>query len=190
MPPASPERLVVAVYYRTDLSMRQLGPTTLETAACARVRLPLGPVGADRWWIVDGCCLGPGPRPAPGRAQPKLPALRERSGHRGADTRLMIAAACPVPGTITDAHAWRAPGLSEHCQGVTLLGDGANLHCGLGRCHTADARAGLYCLVRRTISPSTVRSAPMWKTSSAASRRRPRHHTPGRRPYARPPLAS
>ncbi|CAM5383958.1 hypothetical protein GCM10010256_44870 [Streptomyces coeruleorubidus] len=48
-----------------------------------------------------------------------------------ADTRLVIAAARPVPGTTADAHAWRSSGLSRHCQGVTVLGDGAYLNCGM-----------------------------------------------------------
>jgi hypothetical protein len=57
-----------------------------------------------------------------------------------ADTRLVIAAARPVPGTTADAHAWRASGLSEHCQGVTVLGvtvlgDGAYLNCGMAVPH-------------------------------------------------------
>jgi hypothetical protein len=52
-----------------------------------------------------------------------------------ADTRLVIAAARPVPGTTADAHAWRASGLSRHCQGVTVLGDGAYLNCGMAVPH-------------------------------------------------------
>ncbi|WP_368857553.1 hypothetical protein [Streptomyces sp. GbtcB6] len=73
-----------------------------------------------------------------------------------ADTRLVIAAARPVPGTTADAHAWRASGLSRHCQGVTVLGDGA-----------ANARDGLYSRPRRTTTPSTARSVPGWNMSSA-----------------------
>lgn len=42
-----------------------------------------------------------------------------------ADTRLVIAVARPVPGTTADAHASRASGLSELCQGATALGDSA-----------------------------------------------------------------
>lgn len=48
-----------------------------------------------------------------------------------ADTRLVTAAARPLPGTTADAHAWSAPGLAEHCEGVTLFGDGAYLNCGM-----------------------------------------------------------
>lgn len=47
-----------------------------------------------------------------------------------ADTRPVIAAARPVPRTTADAHAWRVSGLSEHCQGAMVLGDGAYLNCG------------------------------------------------------------
>jgi hypothetical protein len=52
-----------------------------------------------------------------------------------ADTRLVIAAARPVPGTTADAHAWRASGLARHCQGVPVLGDGAYLNCGMAVPH-------------------------------------------------------
>lgn len=40
-----------------------------------------------------------------------------------------------MPGTSADAHAWRASGLSQHCQGVTVLGDGACLNCGMPVSH-------------------------------------------------------
>jgi DDE superfamily endonuclease len=48
---------------------------------------------------------------------------------------MVIAAARPVPGTRADAHAWRASGLSQHCQGVTALSDGAYLNCGIAVPH-------------------------------------------------------
>lgn len=47
-----------------------------------------------------------------------------------ADTRLVVAAARPVPGTTADAKAWRDSGLAEHCQNVTVLGDGACINTG------------------------------------------------------------
>lgn len=52
-----------------------------------------------------------------------------------AETRLVIAAARLVQGTTADTHAWRASGLGEHCQGVTVLADGAYLHCGMAVPH-------------------------------------------------------
>ncbi|MGX1115691.1 hypothetical protein RKD37_001054 [Streptomyces ambofaciens] len=48
-----------------------------------------------------------------------------------ADTRLVITAARPVPGTTADAHAWRNSGLAQHGEGVTVLGDGAYINTGL-----------------------------------------------------------
>ncbi len=48
-----------------------------------------------------------------------------------ADTRLVVVAAHPVPGTTADAKAWCDSGLAGHCQGVTVLGDGAYINTGL-----------------------------------------------------------
>jgi hypothetical protein len=48
-----------------------------------------------------------------------------------AETRLVVAAACPVPGNTADAEAWRDSGLASHCEGVTVLGDGVCINTGL-----------------------------------------------------------
>lgn len=66
-----------------------------------------------------------------------------------ADTRLVVAAARPVPGTTAQAKAWRDSALAEHCQEVTALGDGAYINTGLGVPHTTRSTAG---------------SAPVWST--------------------------
>jgi hypothetical protein len=60
-----------------------------------------------------------------------------------ADTRLVIAAARPAPGTTADAHAWRASDLAQHCQDVTVLGDGAYLNCGMVVPHRKRPRRAL-----------------------------------------------
>lgn len=60
-----------------------------------------------------------------------------------AGTRLVIAAARPVPGTTADAHAWRASGLAEFCQGVTVLGDGAYLNFNMAVPHRKRPRRPL-----------------------------------------------
>lgn len=144
--PLAERVLMVAVYYRTNLTMRQLGPLFgVSSSTVCRVIQRLGPLlaiepasrpaqAADRLWIVDGTLIP----------------LRDRSvaassrNYRfsanvqvivDADTRLVIAAARPVPGTTADAHAWRASGLSRHCEGVTVLGDGAYLNCGMAVPH-------------------------------------------------------
>ncbi|MCG7210069.1 transposase family protein [Streptomyces arenae] len=144
--PLAERVLMVAVYYRTNLTMRQLGPLFgVSSSTVCRVIQRLGPLlaiepvarpadAADRLWIVDGTLIP----------------LRDRSvaassrNYRfsanvqvvvDADTRLVIAAARPVPGTTADAHAWRASGLSQYCEGVTVLGDGAYLNCGMAVPH-------------------------------------------------------
>ncbi|MFF7473682.1 transposase family protein [Streptomyces sp. NPDC008092] len=144
--PLAERVLMVAVYYRTNLTMRQFGPLFgVSSSTVCRVVQRLGPLlalepvsrpadVADRLWIVDGTLI----------------LLRDRSvaassrNYRfsanvqvvvDADTRLVIAAARPVPGTTADAHAWRASGLSRHCQGATVLGDGAYLNCGMAVPH-------------------------------------------------------
>nr|WP_237285807.1 hypothetical protein [Streptomyces niveus] len=48
-----------------------------------------------------------------------------------ADTRLVIAAARPVPGNTADAGVWRDSGPVAACEGVTVLGDGAHINTGL-----------------------------------------------------------
>lgn len=47
-----------------------------------------------------------------------------------ADTKLVVAAARPAPGNTADARAWRDSGLARHCDGVTVLADGAHIYTG------------------------------------------------------------
>ncbi|MGW9597537.1 transposase family protein [Streptomyces chartreusis] len=54
------------------------------------------------------------------------------------ETRLVIAAARPVPGTTADAHAERASGLARHCRGVTVPISTAGW-----RCRTTNAQAAV-----------------------------------------------
>jgi hypothetical protein len=53
-----------------------------------------------------------------------------------AGTRPAVATARRVPGDTADAKAWRESGLAEHCQGATVLGDGAYITANVpdGRC--------------------------------------------------------
>ncbi|MER6221120.1 transposase family protein [Streptomyces sp900105755] len=140
--PLAERVLMVAVYYRTNLTMRQLGPLFgVSSSTVCRVIQRLGPLlalepvtrtadAADRLWIVDGTLVPVRDRSVGSSSR----AYRFSANVQvivDADTRLVIAAARPVPGTTADAHAWRASGLSERCQGVTVLGDGAYLNCGM-----------------------------------------------------------
>ncbi|MGW1617708.1 transposase family protein [Streptomyces sp. NPDC002172] len=138
--------LMVAVYYRTNLTMRQLGPLFgVSSSTVCRVVQRLGPLlalepmgrpsdAADRWWIVDGTLIP---------LRDRSVAASSRNFRFSANvqvivdtgTRLVIAAARPVPGTTADAHVWRASGLSQYCEGVIVLGDGAYLNCGMAVPH-------------------------------------------------------
>ncbi|WP_369275841.1 transposase family protein [Streptomyces sp. R11] len=144
--PLAERVLMVAVYYRTNLTMRQLGRLFgVSSSTVCRVIQRLGPSlalepaarpadAADRLWIVDGTLI-------PVRDRSVAASSRNYRFSTNvqvivdAETRLVIAAARPVPGTTTDAHAWRASGLARQCQGVTVLGDGACLNCGMAVPH-------------------------------------------------------
>lgn len=140
-PPLADRVLVVAVCYRTDLTMRQLCRCSGSCRPrCAGWSSGSGPSSrlsrshapadaADRLWIVDGT----------------LVPVRDRTvgassrNHRfsanvqvviDADTRRVVATARPAPGNEADAHVWRDSGLPEQCQGITVLGDGACIDTG------------------------------------------------------------
>ncbi|GAA3352317.1 hypothetical protein GCM10017744_000740 [Streptomyces antimycoticus] len=138
-----PERvLLVAVYYRTNLTMRQLAPLFgISPATVCRVIQRLGPLlalepvrppqqAADRLWIVDGTLVPVRDRTV-GTSSRNYRFSANVQVIVDADTRLVIATARPVPGTTADAKAWRESGLAEHCEGVTVLGDGAYINTGL-----------------------------------------------------------
>ncbi|RPK79978.1 hypothetical protein EES47_28945 [Streptomyces sp. ADI98-12] len=123
--------LLVAVYYRTNLTMRQLGPLFGVSSTVCRVIQRLGPLlalepvtrpadGADRLWIVDGTLV-----PVRDRSVGASSRNYRFSAYVqvivDADTRLVVAASRLLPGTTTDAHAWRRSGLAAHCEGVRCL---------------------------------------------------------------------
>lgn len=140
--PLAERVLIVAVYYRTNLTMRQLGPLFgVSSSTVCRVIQRLGPLlvleplsrptdAADRLWIVDGTLVPVRDRTI-GASSRNYRFSANVQVIVDADTRLMIAAARPTLCTTADAHAWRASVLAEHCQDVTVLGDGAYLNCGM-----------------------------------------------------------
>ncbi|MFF7747606.1 transposase family protein [Streptomyces sp. NPDC007960] len=140
--PLSERVLLVAVYYRTNLTMRQVAVLFgVSTAGVCRVIQRLGPLLAlepvrpaesavERLWIVDGTLI-------PVRDRRVAASSRNYRFSANvqvivdADTRLVVATGRPVPGTTADARAWRASGLAASCEGVTVLGDGAYISTGL-----------------------------------------------------------
>lgn len=140
--PLSERVLLVAVYYRTNLTMRQLAPLFgISSATVCRVIQRLGPLltlepaarpadAAERLWIVDGTLI-------PVRDRTVAASSRNYRFSANvqviidADTRLVVATARPAPGNRADAQVWRSSGLAQHCEGVTVLGDGAYFNTGL-----------------------------------------------------------
>nr|WSW45100.1 transposase family protein [Streptomyces sp. NBC_01001] len=128
--PLADRVVMVAVYYRSNLTMRQLAPLFgISPATISRVSQRLRPLLAlepaprrvadvERLWIVDGTLV----RSAIGRS-PHPPAA---TGSRlDADTRLAIASARPAPGNKADAHVWRESDLPAAAAGTTVIADGA-----------------------------------------------------------------
>lgn len=134
--------LLVAVYYRANLTMRQLAPLFgVSPATVCRVIQRLRPLlalepaarpadAADRLWIVDGTLIPVRDRTV-GASSRNYRFSANVQVIIDAYTRLVIAAARPAPGNKADAHVWRYSGLPAQCQGVTVLGDGAYINTGL-----------------------------------------------------------
>lgn len=135
--------LLVAVCYRTNLTMRQLAPLfCVSPATVCRVIQRLGPllalepglfIGRLRGAVVD--CGRHTDLPVCDRKVGVLSRNYRFSANVlvivDTETRVVIAAARTVPGTTADAKARRHSGLAERCQGVTVLGDGACINTGL-----------------------------------------------------------
>ncbi|MFD0214307.1 transposase [Streptomyces hirsutus] len=140
--PLAERVLLVAVYYRTNLTMRQLAPLFgVSPATVCRVIQRLGPLlalepaltpadTADRLWIVDGTLIPVRDRNV-GASSRNYRFSANVQVIVNAESRLVVATARPVPGNTADAKAWRDSGLATHCQSVTVLGDGAYINTGL-----------------------------------------------------------
>jgi hypothetical protein len=140
--PLADRVLMVAVYYRTNLTMRQLAPLFgVSPATVCRVIQRLRhllaleaasrPVdAADRLWIVDGTLVPVRDRKI-GASSRNYRFSANVQVIIDADTRLVVATARPAPGNKADAHVWRNSGLPDQCRGVTVLGDGAYINTGL-----------------------------------------------------------
>ncbi|MEU0197267.1 MULTISPECIES: transposase [unclassified Streptomyces] len=140
--PLAERVLVVAVYYRTNLTMRQLAPlfgcspaTVCRVIQRLRPLLALEPAsrpvaGVERLWIVDGTLI-------PVRDRQVAASSRNYRFSANvqviidADTRLVVASARPAAGDKADAHAWRESDLPAVAAGTTVIADGAYFGTGL-----------------------------------------------------------
>ncbi|MFE2186417.1 transposase [Streptomyces sp. NPDC059455] len=126
--------LLVAAYWRTNLTMRQLGPLFgISKSAADRVidhiapLLALAPVRhrhpADTLLIVDGTLVPTRDRGVAASSKN----YRYSTNHQvviDANTRLVVAAGRPLPGNRHDARAYRESGVDRAVKNAPVLGDG------------------------------------------------------------------
>ncbi|MFJ8391008.1 transposase [Streptomyces sp. NPDC094438] len=132
--------LMVAAYWRTDLTMRQLGPlfgvskstadrviddiAPLLALAPLRRRHPAGTV-----LIVDGTLVPTHDRTIAASSKN----YRYSTNHQvviDANTRLVVAVGRPLPGNRNDCRAFRESGVDRAVKNAPLLGDGGYPGCG------------------------------------------------------------
>ena len=142
--PLADRVLLIAVYYRTNLTMRRLAPLFgITQAAVHQIIDRLGPhlaldpardkahrPGADEVLIVDGTLVPTRDRSlaAPSknyRHSTNLQVLVH------ADTRLVLAVGDPLPGNRNDCVAYADSGVDEHTGDAHVLGDGGYQGTGL-----------------------------------------------------------
>ncbi|MFG3165722.1 transposase family protein [Streptomyces sp. NPDC048200] len=140
--PLADRVLLIAVYYRTNLTMRQLAPLFgVSPATVCRVIQRLRPLLAiepashpadavERLWIVDGT-LAPVRYGKVGASSRNYRFPANVQVIIDAVTKRVVAAARPLPGNTADAKAWRNAGLAGVSTGVTVLADGAYTNTGL-----------------------------------------------------------
>ncbi|MEE1804510.1 transposase family protein [Streptomyces sp. JV176] len=138
-----PDRvLLVAVCYRTNLTMRQLAPLFgISPATVCRViqrlrpllaleRAPRPVADTERLWIVDGTLVPVRDRKV-GASSRNYRFSADVQVIIDADTRLVVAAARPAPGSKADAHVWRESDLPALAVSTPVIADGAHPGTGL-----------------------------------------------------------
>lgn len=132
--------LLVAAYWRTNLTLRQLAPLFgLSKSAAGRVINHVGPLLAlrprkrfpkDSVLIVDGTLV-------PTRdheVAEKSKIYRYSTNHQvviDADTRLVVVVGRPVPGNRNDCKAWELSGAKVAAGNATVIADGGYRGTGL-----------------------------------------------------------
>lgn len=126
--------LLVAVYYRTNLTLRQVALLfDVSKSAAGRVVDHLGPYLAlspvkrkhspDTVLIVDGTLV-----PTHDRSRSASSKNYRYSTNLqvviDADTRLTVAIGTPLPGNRNDCRAWRDSGVDQQCRGASVMADG------------------------------------------------------------------
>ncbi|MEV4975025.1 transposase family protein [Streptomyces scopuliridis] len=132
--------LLVAAYWRTNLTPRQLAPLFgVSKSAADRVTDHLGPALAlqqrrrfrkDTVLIVDGALVPARDRTVAEQSRN----CRHSTSHQvvtDADTRLVVAAGRPLPGNRNDCKAWELSGAKAAVGQSTVIADGGHRGTGL-----------------------------------------------------------
>lgn len=129
--------LLVAVYYRTNLTLRQVAPLFgVSKSAADRVVDHLGPLlalapirkahGPGRVLIVDGTLVPTRDRSVAASSKN----YRYSTNMQvviDADTRLVVAVGTPLPGNRHDSRAYTESGVAAQCEGAHVMADGGYL---------------------------------------------------------------
>ena len=172
---ASLPLLLVAAYWRTNLTLRQLTPLFgISKSAADRIIEHLGPLLAlqpsrrfprDTALIVDGTLL-------PTRAHTvaeQSKNYRYSTNHQvviDADARLVVAIGRPVPGNRNDCKAWELSGTQEAIGRTTVIADGGYRGTAWSSRTAASATRPNCRLGKRRTMSLTARSAPASSMSS------------------------
>lgn len=139
--PLADRVLLVATYYRTNLTMRQLAPLFgIKTAAVHRIVDRLGPFlalaparrryGPDTVLIVDGTLVPTRDRSIAASSKNYRTSVNMQV-MINAETRLVVAVGQPQPGNRNDCTAWTDSKISRAASGATVLADGGYQGTGL-----------------------------------------------------------
>jgi hypothetical protein len=125
--------LLVAAYWRTNLTVRQLAPLFgISKSAAGRIIDDLGPKLAlrPRQRFAPGTVLIVDGTPVPTRdRQVAAPSKNYRysTNHQvviHTDTQLVVAVGAPLPGNRNDCRAFGESGAEDVCRNATVIGDG------------------------------------------------------------------
>ena len=170
--------LLVAAYWRTNLTLRQLAPLFgVSKSAADRIIDHLGPLLAlqprkrfrkDTVLIVDGTLVPT--RDHSVAEQSKN--YRYSTNHQvviDADTRLVVAVGRPLPGNRNDCKAWELSGAKAAVGKTRSIADGGYRGTGLVIPHRRErGQSRTPGPGRRNTTPPTARSAPASSTPSPA----------------------
>jgi hypothetical protein len=174
--PLEDRLLLVAVYWRTNLTMRRLAPLFgVSKSTADRVIDHLGPKLAlqlrqrfarDAVLIVDGTLVPTRDH----KVAEQSKNYRYSTNHQvviDADTRRVVVIGKPLPGNRNDCRAWAESGAKAAIGKTVVIADGGYAGTGLVMPHRRSPGEELPDWKKATTRP-TSRSEPAWSTASPA----------------------